>query len=47
MIAIRLEKTAGWLLGGKTILEAKIDRRSVSEEDRERIQQNPLWVREI
>jgi len=45
--AIRLEKTAGWLSRGKTILEAKIYWKSLSEEDKERIQQNPLWEREI
>ncbi len=45
--AIRFEKTVGWLLGGNTILEAEIDWWLVSEEDKERIQQNPLWTREI
>jgi len=46
-VAVRFEKTVGWLLGGKTILEMRIGWRSVSKEDEERIQQNPLWVREI
>ena len=45
--AVRFEKTVGWLLDGKTILEAKIGWRSLSEEDKEKIQQNPLWAREI
>ena len=47
--AIRLEKTAGWLLDGKTILEAEIGRRqkSLFEAERRQIQRNPLWKREV
>ena len=46
-MAIRLEKTAGWLLYGNTILKARIGWESVSEESKQKIQQNPLWAREI
>ncbi len=51
--AVRLEKTASWLLNGETVLEVKIrketDRecRPASEEDRRKISRNPLWMREL
>ena len=43
---VRREKTAGWLLGGKTILEMRIDGRSISEKIKQKIRRNPLWARE-
>ena len=47
LTAVGREKTVGWLLEGETILEMRIDGRSISEESKQEIQQNPLWVREI
>ena len=47
IMAIRLEKTAGWLREGKTILEARMICSSVSEKDKQKLQHNPLWMREI
>jgi len=44
---VRREKTVGWLLDGKTILETKRHYRLVSEEGKQEIKQNPLWMREI
>ena len=45
--AVTYEKTAGWLLEGKTITNVKMGKRAASEEDWELILQNPLWTREI
>ena len=45
--AITYEKTAGWLLEGKTITNVKMGKRAASKEDKKRIRQNQLWTREI
>ena len=45
--AIRREKTAGWLYEGNSILVVEFGLHSLSEEDRQAIQHNPLWMREI
>ena len=45
--AIRLEKTAGWLLYSNTILETRIGWHMVSKEQKQKIQKNSLWAREI
>ena len=45
--AIKLEKTVGWLLFGYTALNTKVRNYSIPEADKKKIQENPLWRREI
>ena len=45
--AVTLEKTAGWLQDGMTILAMKSNWRLRFEYDEWAIQWNPLWMREI
>ena len=45
--AVQFEKTAGWLMNGKSITHVMIDERKLSKENQLRISQNPLWRREI